>query len=186
MRSPAAQILLAAVLAVGSIYYWGNRGQPGLSLKNADRLQALPSIYLQTARSWTFNEQGRLTNVLEADRVDQFSHRNESLLGSPRFYSHSGDDRTWSARADKGQFQHDAQNLHLLDNVVLSHDQTGSRLETRSMDINFKKKIATSEQPVTITHGANNTQAYGMTAYLETEQILLQPNVESIYVQPRP
>ena len=57
MRGPLAQILLAAVLGLSIIYYWGTRGQPGLSLKNADRLQALPSIYLQTTRSWSFNEQ---------------------------------------------------------------------------------------------------------------------------------
>ena len=186
MPRPFLQILLAVMLGLTISYYWSPVARTELNRKDAALRQAMPGVYLQTTRSWAYNEQGALTNILEARSIEQFPLRDESLLEAPRFYAHSGDDKTWSATADRGQFQHRAENLHLQDNVVLSHDQTGSRLETAAMDINFKKNVATSRQAVTITNGQNNTQAHGMTAYLETEKILLEPNVESIYVQPQP
>jgi len=183
---PIPQFLLALLLGLTVSYYWSPWDRMEQDRQAASRQQAIPGVYLQTTRSWSFNELGALTNILEASSVKQFPRRDESLLEAPRFYAHSGDGRTWSATADRGRFQHRRQNLQLRSNVVLSHDQTGSRLETAAMDIMLEKKIAKSQQRVTITDEHSNTRAYGMIAYLETEKILLKPTVESIYAQPRP
>lgn len=186
MQRALPTVLLAIVLGVSAVFYWNQGVLTESKQKDGGGQSAVPGVYLKTTRSWTYNEHGALTNILEADSVVQYPQREESLLHAPRFYAHSGDDKTWSVTADSGQFQHHLENLHLQDNVVLTHDQTGSRLLTTAMDINLQEKTATSKQQVTITDGPNNTQAYGMIAYLETEEILLTPDVESIYVQPRP
>lgn len=184
MPRASLQILLAIVLGMAATYYWDPRTAPMADPGTSERRQALPRSYLQAPLSWTYNEQGYLTDILEATSVEQYPQRDESLIEAPRFYAHSGDDKTWSASAVRGSFRHSTETLTLLENVSLSHDQTGARLETEAMDIDLDAKTATARNPVTITFDDNVTRADGMIARLELETITLMPNVESIYVQP--
>ena len=186
MPRASLQILLAIVLGMAATYYWDPRTAPVADPDTSARRQALPRSYLQAPLSWTYNEQGSLTEILEATSVEQYPQRDESLIDAPRFYAHSGDDKTWSATAARGSFRHSTETLTLLENVSLSHDQTGARLETAAMDIDLDARTATSRTPVTITYEDNVTRADGMIARLELETITLMPNVESIYVQRPP
>ena len=186
MPRASLQILLAIVLGMAATYYWDPRAARVADPDTSARRPALPQAYLQSPLSWTYNEQGYLTDILEAASVEQYPQRDESLIEAPRFYAHSGDDKTWSATAARGRFQNSTEILTLLENVSLSHDQTGARVETAEMDIDLDTKTATSRNPVTITFDDNVTRADGMIARLETETLMLMPNVESIYVQPPP
>jgi len=180
------QLLFALALVLAASYYWEpGRNQEADPETTARRAQ-LPQTYLYVARSWDYSEEGHLANILEASRAEYFTHNNQTLLQTPRFYAHNGDDKTWSALAARGRFRNDLGKLLLEENVSLLHDQTGAHLETSQMLINVKKKIATSLKPVTITQGLNRTVANGMKADLDREQILLAPNVESTYVQAQP
>jgi LPS export ABC transporter protein LptC len=186
MPRPFLHILLAISVGLAASYYWDPNPAPTTDLETRARQQTLPKTYLHTTRSWSYNEEGSLTNILEADSVEQFSTGDESQIKAPRFYSHSGDDKTWSATADRGRFLHEEQKLLLRGSVVLSHDQTEGRLETEAMNIDLKTKIARSTHEVLITQAQNYTRAEGMIAHLEQETITLMPNVESLYVQPQP
>ena len=183
MPRPALQILLAIALALAATYYWDPSTAPTVDQDTSARQQALPRTYLQSTRSWSYDEQGNLTDILEASNVERFPQRNESLITAPRFYSHSGDDRTWSATAEHGRFLHNPRRLLLSQDVVLEHDQTGTRMDSSTLDIRMKTKTARSKSNVTITQGNNRTVADGMIARLDKETITLGPNVESIYVQ---
>ena len=59
-------------------------------------------------------------------------------------------------------------------------------METDAMVVELANKVATSENPVLIIQGENRTRADGMIADLEKERFELKPNVESVYVQPKP
>lgn len=183
MPRPALQILLAITLVVAANYFWDPSTAPVPDADTSERQQALPKTYLQTARTSSYDEQGNLTEILEATRVEQFPQRNESRITEPRFYSHSQDNTTWSASAKRGRFFHRGQRLLLRNHVVLTHDQTGTRMDTHALDIYLKTKTAESKMNVTITQGENRTTAEGMVANLDQETIKLKPNVESIYVQ---
>jgi lipopolysaccharide export system protein LptC len=186
MPRASLQILLAIVLGMAATYYWDPRTGQVADPDTSARRQGLPRAYLQSPLSRTYNEQGNLTDILEAASVEQYPQRDESLIEAPRFYALSGDDKTWSATAARGSFRHSTETLTLLDNVSLSHDQTGARVATAALDIDLDTKTATSRNPVTITYDDNVTRADGMIARLEMETITLMPNVESIYVQPPP
>ena len=184
MPRPALQLLLAIVLSVAAIYYWKPSTAPeGIDQETSIRQQTLPKTYLQKTRSWSYDADGNLANILEADSVEQFPRGGESFIVQPRFYSHSGNDRTWTATAKRGRYQDRKQRLLLRQNVVLANDQTGTRLEGHALDIELTNKIARSRKKVTITQGDNLTRADGMIAKLDQETITLGPNVESIYVQ---
>ena len=185
MPRPLLQILLAISVGLGAMYYWDPKPAETPDARTSARQNQLPKTYLSNTSSWTYDEKGKLTDVLEADTVDHFPQNNESFIVNPRFYSHSGDDRTWSATAKNGVFHPRQQQLELRNEVVLANDQAGARLNTEAMDINIERKVARSNVEVWLSHGDNRTRADGMVARLDQETITLAPNVESTYVPSR-
>ena len=182
MPRPLLQILLAIAIGLAATYYWDPRPATTPDADTTARQLELPKTYLQNTRSWSYGEEGDLRDILEAQSVEHFPQNNESLINAPRFYSHSGDDKTWSATADRGRFLHAGQRLLLRRDVVMTHDQTGARLDTQGLDIYLKKKLAVSRREVLLTQDNNRTRADGMQANLIDETISLGPNVESTYV----
>ncbi|AQA19804.1 LPS export ABC transporter periplasmic protein LptC [Halioglobus japonicus] len=182
MPRPTLQILLALTILLAATYYWNPRTASTADVATSERHEALPLTYIEGVRTWAFDEQGYLSDILEAERVDRFREGNYSMIMNPKFYSHSADGKTWSASATRGRWEHKHERLLLRKNVVLSHDQTGTRMNTHLMDIFLDTQIAESNRQVTITQGKNQTVADGMVANLENETISLKPNVESIYV----
>jgi LPS export ABC transporter protein LptC len=175
------QVLLAIALVLAANYYWNTQHLRGPDDDTSARQGDLPQTYLEQTRAWSFDQNGDLTDILEADRVEQFSRGRVSLLTRPRFYVHSGDDKTWSAVAERGRFEEHSERLLLRRKVVLRHDQTGLRLDTHALDIEVDDKTATSQKKVTVTQGSNRTTADGLFASLNDETITLKPNVETTY-----
>ena len=177
------QIMFAITLVLAANYYWNpqtaDTPDPGTSV----RQQELPQTYLETVKGWTFDEDGQLTDIVEAERVEQFPRRKLSLITQPRFYAHSGDDKTWSASAERGRGDDNTDRLLLRKNVVLIHDQSGTRMDTQALDIELESKVARSHKKVTVVQGNNRTVASGMVVKMEEETIEMKPNVESIYAQ---
>lgn len=186
MQRSFLQVLVAIGLVLAGSYYWRPGGNPAADPEIIALQKALPKTYLTNTRSWLYNDSGELTEVLEASKVEQFSPRDVSVLASPRYYSHNGNDRTWSASADQGRFHQRNQILYLRENVLLTNDQTGGQLEARAMTVDTRNKTAKSKVPVKIRQGTSTIQADGMLADLNQERIQMMPNVESTYVTPRP
>ncbi|MFV8820131.1 LPS export ABC transporter periplasmic protein LptC [Haliea sp. E17] len=183
MRRPILHLLLVAALVLLTTHYW-NPG-PGTAATAARGTPGgpLPTSYIDNARSRSFSADGTLSDILESSRVEQFRKPAYTMLYEPRFYAHSAHDRTWSASADRGRYAGNGQRLLLRQNVVLSHDQTGTQLTTASLDIQLDTREAQTRSAVTITQAGNATRANGMLARLNQETIRLGPDVESIYVQ---
>ncbi|MEM1112035.1 MAG: LPS export ABC transporter periplasmic protein LptC [Pseudomonadota bacterium] len=180
------QALLLVLALVGGLYllYGNDADEP--DLETAERQQTLPKSYLENIRTWIYDDAGRLTEVLDAGKARYFESADETLLDSPKLFSHHAEDRTWSASAARGRIHTEGEVLDLEQNVVLISDQSGGRLETEAMVVELDRKIALSDELVTIVQGENTTHADGMVADLELERIELKPNVESVYVQAQP
>ena len=177
------QVLLAVTLLVAAGYFWRPQTAGTADVQTTQRQRELPQTYLQSVRAWSYDEQGLLTDIVEADNVEQFPRRQLSLISQPRFYAHSGDDKTWSASAERGRGDERRDLLLLRKNVVLIHDQSGARLDTQLLDIDLDRQIASSDRRVTVVQGNNRTVADGIEVRMEDETILMKPNVESIYAQ---
>lgn len=185
MQKAVLQVFLAIALVLLASYYWNPGGSLDADPDTVARRQALAQTYLEEPRSWRYDEDGALTEVLEANRAEYYDRRKVSELTEPRFYSHDGNDRTWSATANRGRFRHRPGILQLRDDVVLSNDQTGGTLKTMAMTLDTENNTAWSRVPVTVTQGQNRIRADGMEADLNLERIEMKPNVESTYVQPQ-
>ena len=184
MPRPLLQILFALALVLAANYYWDPSTARTPDAGTSARQQALPRTYIEAARTWSFDEEGNLSDIVEAERVEQFPQRKQSKIVEPRFYAHSENDKTWSASARRGLFIEGAERLVLRNNVVLTHDQTGTKMKSHVLDIYLKTRTAQSKKKVIITRGENRTTADGLLADLDRETLELKPNVESIYVVP--
>lgn len=174
--------LLAAILASLATWYWTLIGDSVIDRPVLRADAELVQTYLVNARSLSFAEDGALTEVMEAVRIEHFSGEDVSELEQPSFYSHDGNNRTWSASAERGRLKHRTSVLILRRNVVLSNDQSGGTLQAEAMTLNLRLRTARSKVAVTAQLGDNILRADGMFADLAKETILLQPNVEGIYV----
>jgi LPS export ABC transporter protein LptC len=183
MSRTLLHLLLAVAVLVAAGYFWDPRLQDAaVPLDSAG--EELPRTYLENSRSIAYDEHGVMTEVIEARAARFYAGRNISVLDHPRFYSHDGNDKTWSASADQGTYRHTRDVLILEDNVQLINDQTQGRLETDAMVINLTRQTARSDAAVTLSQGPNRTRADGMVANLKSERINLTGNVESLYVIP--
>ncbi len=178
------QLLLVLGLVLAANLLWDPLAEDAGERDSARRAK-LPGVYIDDARSLSFTREGELADVLDAQRVEQFGRRGYALLSEPRFYSHSSGKNTWSAWAERGRYEPGMDRLLLRRNVVLNHDQAGTRLETSSLDVDLNTREAQTQRPVTITWDDNRTVAGGMLARLDAETIALGPDVESTYV-PQP
>ncbi|MFV0477189.1 MAG: LPS export ABC transporter periplasmic protein LptC [Parahaliea sp.] len=184
MKKNLLHIILAVALLLLVGYYWEPVNKPDFDRAMYERRQILPQTYVYAMRSWEYENDGSLAEIMEADRVERFAQSDSSTLIEPRFYSHDGNDRSWSASAHTGTFAHGRGILELNDDVVLSNDQTGGTLNTSAMTINVHNKTALSNVPVTVVQGQSNIRADSMTADLNRERIVMKTNVDSTYIKP--
>ena len=184
MPRPFLSLLLLAALTAALAYYWNPDAI--LELSNPVGKDFLAKTYLINTRTLSYDENGSLTEILEASEVRDIPAKKRSNIIAPRYYSHNGDDQTWSVVADRGHFLHTRELLFLEGNVTLTNDQNGGYLKTEAMQLNLNSKMATSTVPVTITQGLSTIKAKGMVADLNREKIRMMPDVESIYVPAKP
>jgi lipopolysaccharide export system protein LptC len=186
MPRPSLQVLLAIVLGLAASYFWEPLTGTSMDPQASANRQSLPKNYLESTRTWSYDDKGQLVEIIEAQRADHYPQRDESLLQEPRYYSHHGDDRTWSGEARSGRYLLSKEILTLHNGVKLTNDQTGGVLTSELMVLDLNKKTAASIMPVVITQGEHITHADAMLARLDSEQIQLINNVESIYVPTNP
>ena len=80
MPRTSLQILLIITLGFAAGYYWVPRLTDTPDEAHSERQKALPKSYVFEARSWLYDKQGALTEIMEAESVEDFPQRDESLL----------------------------------------------------------------------------------------------------------
>jgi lipopolysaccharide export system protein LptC len=184
MPRPFLFLLLLAALTAALAYYWNPDAI--LELGGVTKENSLAKTYLTNTRTLSYDQQGSLTEIMEASEVRFIPAEKHSLVTDPRYYSHNRDNQTWSVASDQGRFTHNREVLFLQGNVILTNDQNDGQLITEAMQVNLKTDIATSTVPVTIIQGPSTIKAKGMVADLNKEKIRMMPDVESIYVPAKP
>jgi LPS export ABC transporter protein LptC len=180
MPKKILSLFLLIGLLVPFVYNWSP--QEIIPMGPSIAPKSLTKTYLVNTRTVNYDEQGILTQIMEAERVEQYAKKKHSALIQPRMYSHVGEDQSWSVRSNGGLYFPLRNIVALGGNVVFVNDQRQLQVNTESMKINLNKQTAESKVAVIITQGLATTTANGMTADLEKEMIRMKPNVESIYV----
>ena len=186
MPRTSLQIMLGITLVMAIFYFWKPADLMTPDQDTAERREELPQTYLYAIQHRAYDDQGQLADIMEAIQAEDYPNRRETWFTMPRVFTHDGNDRTWSAAADEGRLRHGSQKLYLRRNVALINDQTNMRLDTRAMTLDLKQKTAVSKVEVTVADGVSSIIAQGMEADLVTEQVVMKPDVESLYVPDSP
>jgi len=174
------QILLSMVL-LATAYLYFKPTERAFVVPVSEDGEELPRTYVDTASSWHYDDNGSLSHMIEADKIQYFTGTDESLLTRPRFFSRHEDDITWSAFAEGGRLQHNTEKLQLADQVLLRNDESGGELRTPSMTIDIRNQVATSTEAVIYTEDEHQVNADSMVTNMRNQKLQLDGNVEGVH-----
>lgn len=176
------QGLAAAAVIIVIVYFQtdGNKHLPPSA--TGPEGEALPYSYIFNSRTWMYEKNGALAEVVESSSTKYFAERNQSILEQPRYFSHNGSNQTWAASARRGDYFHRNGKLELSNDVLLHNDANQADLKTESLSVDTVNKIAASSTPVAVVQGSNKITALGMSADLKAQTLQFKGKVNSIYV----
>ncbi len=145
-------------------------------------LQTESNYFLQDFQLKTFNEKGRLEQIIGGQLLRQRSSDQEHELISPQLTMYS-DGAVWLLSASNGWMDADLSQARLEKNVVLSNDTTPYfQLKTEALEVDVPNRFVTSRDKVTIEQGRNHLEGARLEAHLDTQIIRLKPEVRGVYV----
>lgn len=145
----------------------------------ADRMD----LYVVEPRGVKFDEEGRLTQTFEAERLTHFSDSNHSELAAPRFHIYTRKNAIWDGTATTGTLLGDTE-IRLRDNVVIA--ERGGTMQLRTSQLNYfpQQQKVDSAAAVTVKRAGDTTTSVGMRADLNTNRVELLTRVEGRHVLP--
>lgn len=128
----------------------------------------------------TFTDTGSIDYRLTAKRIDYFREDDTSYLDAPRLVVHDEESAPWQIDARKGEgyaLSGDDSILTLSEDVLARQqraDGTYTRLTSSTITVFPGRRIATSNQPVTIETDGYTLRAVGFETDLKTGRIRLR------------
>lgn len=140
-------------------------------------------LYVVQPRGAKFDENGRLTQTLEAERLTHFQGSNRSELIEPRLHIHTKKNAIWDGDARTGTLLGDSE-IRLRDNVVIAERDGITRLTTSQLNYFPKEQKVDSAAGVVMKRASDTTTAVGMRADLNSNRVELLSRVEGRHVLP--
>ncbi len=140
-------------------------------------------LYVVEPRGVKFDEEGRLTQTFEAERLTHFSDSNHSELTTPRFHIYTKKDVSWDGTATTGTLLGDSE-IRLRDNVVIIERNGTMQFRTNQLNYFPQQQKVDSAVAVTMKRASDITTSVGMRADLNTNRVELLTRVEGRHVLP--
>ncbi|MET0377737.1 MAG: LPS export ABC transporter periplasmic protein LptC [Spongiibacteraceae bacterium] len=140
-------------------------------------------LYVVQPRGTKFDEEGRLTQTFEAERLNHFPDSNHSELAAPRFHIYTKRNAIWDGTASTATLLGDSE-VRLRDNVVITERGGTTQLNTSQLNYFPQQQKIDSAVAVTMKRAGDTTTAVGMRADLNTNRVELLSRVEGRHVLP--
>jgi LPS export ABC transporter protein LptC len=129
------------------------------------------------------DQQGKISSVFRAERIDHYPADKMSELVQPRAITYSPAQPPWFIRADSAT-QWEAENqLTLRGDVVANQRYQGENrftlIESEQLQMIMEKKLLTTRRPITFTTEHSSSTATGANASLDSGRIILLKNAAS-------
>lgn len=163
--------LLLALLTVLGITWWASRQEPAvLESERVDQDQ-VQDYFVRGLELHLFDTQGRLSHILEADRLAHFKASGITRLQQPGYILYEDKQPAWKIRAEKGDLSRDQSLLQLLGKTEIDWQGDDRRppmhLITSDLIVHPQTEYAETAAPVTVTSGENWIESTGMQAWLK-------------------
>lgn len=168
-----------AMILYGTLYWDSNKP---LALLDGKPDTNRVDLFVEQVHGVKFDRDGKLTETLNAARLDHYPERNESVLTEPKVDTQGKNGKVWKITAATGTLVGENE-IRLQNNVVIRDNTQTMRFESERLDYFSDTQIAKTDDAVKLQHAADITTALGMRANLNTNRIELMRNVDSRYVQ---
>ena len=178
-------ILVLVLLSAGSGWYL-TRLEANLNAARTTESTA-PRLKGQNVRVTVLNDSGAIDHRIVAAGVFQGPAGSGTDLVAPELTQFRDGAVVATGTALAGWVSEDQERMRMLNNVVLTHrssaDGLVTRLETEFLEYEPKRKLATTDRPVTITRPGPRVDAIGMRADLVAEKTYLLSRVRGTQEQ---
>lgn len=138
-----------------------------------------PDLYIDQPHWTLFNQQGRVSKQLYADRLEQWPDENGARLTEPLLDISDRKQRPWQATARHGRINPDDQSILLEQDVVLQRepDKHGLVITTGQLRFTQNGDTVETEDEVVLNTGSWQFTATGLRTSLGQQRLELLNNV---------
>ena len=131
----------------------------------------------------TYNRDGAVETVMEAERMVHYPDDDTTELFAPRVVQAKPPHPRFSVRAERGQLSRDGDEIFLYGDVLLVRDAAADRPEARMMTdflhILRDRSLVRSDRDVKIVEGGRSLSGRGMEYNNETRELVLRSDVQA-------
>ncbi|HMV53314.1 MAG TPA: LPS export ABC transporter periplasmic protein LptC [Rhodocyclaceae bacterium] len=167
MRSTGRWHSIYPIVMIGllaALTLWLNRAIQFEPVRSDGKLRHDPDYIVDKLNGKRFDEKGKLQYSLIADRMIHYPDDDTTELMNPRMV-HTGRKEPLRASATRANLSKDGKVVTLIDNVKLIREATAGRpemtLTTSTLTLRPDDETATTDAPVTITHGKSVIRGTG-------------------------
>ncbi len=177
-------ILLGLLLALGGWLVWIQEATLTRPATSIPQTHGEPDASIQGALLKRYNAQGQLFQILEAEQATHYPEADLTELKLPIINHWTPAGQLWVLSAKLGELQ-GQEDIFLQDEVRLQPKNPDSaytpELFTQRLWLNTEQSSAHTPDPVSLVSPAGRTHAVGLEASLNSHQIQLLSQVDSLY-----
>lgn len=144
-----------------------------------------PGAVMEDVIAIRIDHNGHLQSKLHTPKMVLYPDQDRIEITTPKLEVFNEKGHTWEINAKRGESTQAVDHIDLWQNVKIEQPSGpynfGSTLLTEKLSIFPAKKVASTEEKVTVTQPGITLQANGLTAHMETGHIQLHSNVEGKY-----
>lgn len=180
MSRRALLLLGIALLVVLTSWLSQQQEQPG---KSGTQSTALPDYFIKGFSSTATDEQGQISQRLNADTLTHYPDNDLTTLERPDITVINTDGANWNATAEYGELSGgDERKLLLRDQVVLHQQGNESlTLHTDWLRIEGEHRYAETDALITIESARGRIEGVGLNLYGKEQRLLVRSEVRGQY-----
>lgn len=177
-------IVLAVILLVSTTFWFGVT--PKATLVEISNLSSTPDFFLKGVHSSVFDENGKISEEIEAKELKHFPSNNEVSLVFPKVTSYQPQSK-WEVSGDFGKISEDENLVRFTDNAQAIKDKNTEDQVVIAADVieyfdNDQKILGTDNTSITSTNELITADTF--TALIKQNTMEIKGSVRGIYEKP--
>ncbi|MAY42329.1 MULTISPECIES: LPS export ABC transporter periplasmic protein LptC [unclassified Neptuniibacter] len=182
--SNKTRIILAAIILIPVLLYWGFSSSPNESISQNTKAKNTIDYFVENATFKEWDSDGSLLRKTESILLEHYPKEKASHLDKPINTSYRTDHSQLKISSDKGTVRDNNRRTDLSGNVVvIDNPDTESQtiINTNFLTIYPKKDYAETEEHVTITSPHSKLEGVGMDVTFDTRILNLHSRVKGTH-----
>ncbi|MES2664043.1 MAG: LPS export ABC transporter periplasmic protein LptC [Pseudomonadota bacterium] len=175
-------LMLATILSLLGLRWMLDQAKPLSTMSAAPVATAeIPDFLLLEGNTRIYDDKGKLSSAMQADKFSFFQKKNITLIENPKF-DFMAKDSEWQITATEGILQNDSSYLTLKGGVEFSQKNSDAlTLETENLEIDSIKNIVTTNTDILIENSFGVSKGKGLLFDLNTRKLKLIGPISSAF-----